>query len=150
MSAYITQDYIKAFLSEPQIDALTSYGENVSGSLKLNMLISGSSSVIDSFLVPAGYDLPLSSVPDSIQKACCYLVINDLYASAQQPIPDTFSDQISQQYAYLNLLKDKKLILPGLSQNVETGTGASTFDFNVTGTDPARILDRKSLRGTFF
>jgi hypothetical protein len=151
MSSYITQEYVKTFLSEPQINTLIGYGENVSGSLKLDMLISASSDQVDSFLVPAGYDLPLASVPESIKQATAYLVLNNLYTLSQQPIPQQMQDQVSAQYSYLNLLRDKKLILPGNEQNLDTGTGASTFDYNLAGDDEVkRVMDKKSLRGSFF
>lgn len=152
MSAYIDKTYLETFFSAAQIDKLLEYGENDSSAkqAKVDLLISGSSDMIDSFLYPAGYNLPLETVPNSIKKACCYLVINDLYSSANQPIPETFSDQVSQQYAFLNLLRDKKLSLNGLDQDTDIGTGASTFDFNVTSGDPARIFDKKKLRGNYY
>lgn len=155
MSAYIQRSYVSTFLSSGQVTSLLSYGEKTDTSeqnAKLDLLISGSSSVIDSFLAPAGYNLPLDSVPESIKKACFYLVVNDLYASAQQPIPDTFADQVSQQYAFLNLLKDKKLILDGLVQDIDSGTGANSFDYNTAdGTSTnARVFDKKKLYGNFF
>lgn len=153
MTAYITKDYVNTFLSEAQVTALLSYGEKTSTTdqnNKINLLIEAASSVIDSFLVPAGYDLPLATVPPVIQKVCFYLVVNDLYATAQQPIPETFANEVTNQYAILNSLKDGKMILDGLSQNTNTGTGGSTFEFSTTeDSQEKRLFSMKNLRGTF-
>ena len=150
MSNYIDIAYLHIFLSEPQITALAGYGENVSGSQKVDLLISGSSDIIDSFLMVAGYQLPLNPVPDSIKVACAYLTLRDLYTTAQQPLPEGMTDQINSSIAYLNLLRDKKLQLDGLEQETATGTGGNLFSgVSTSSGEPNRMLSVGQLKGTF-
>lgn len=173
MTTYIDRTYLETMFTDTQVTRLLNYGHmttTVSASIqnaKINQLITGSTDIVNSFLVPAGYDLPLASVPASIQMATAYIVIENLFGSCFQPIPESFQNQISQQYGYLNDLKNQKLILTGLSQNTATGTGGTMFKFDNgdgtssngnnggtsccgVGIDENRYMSVKKLRGTFF
>lgn len=164
MSAYIDKTFMENMLSVTQVDVLLGYGGTTSTSTKnarMDQMISGSSSVIDSFLMVAGYTVPLTTVPDSIKKVCGYLVINDLYNLANQPLPTGFTDQLTEQHAFLNAIKDKQFPLPGVVQNPHTGTGGAMFNFGVSGSSNVglgntgtnatnRILSIDNLRGSYF
>lgn len=167
--AYITKTYLESFFSADQIDSLLSYGNvttPVSQSVqneKVDIYISGSCAMIDSFLQQSGYEVPLTTVPASIQKVACYLTIQDLFAQANQPIPQAFQKQIDDQYAYLNMLKNKQLQIPGLIQNPDTGIGGNMFNFDSNGNStndgcggthancvPKRFWSVKKLYGSYF
>jgi phage gp36-like protein len=161
MSAYIQKSYVENFLSTAQVDTLLGFGGNTttnSKNAKMDQLISGSSSVIDSYLSIA-YDLPLASNPPIIQQICCYLVLRDLYSSTQEPIPEQFIAQIGTQYSYLEQIRDKKMHIDGISQNKNTGaggniiygvSGSSTLNGSSTTDNPNRTFSVGQLKGTFF
>lgn len=132
-TAYINRTYLETFFTEPQISKLLTYGYNsttVSASLqnaKLDQLITASSDTIDSFLV--NYDLPLPFTPPALAQACSYLVIKNLFAVSQQPLPEQFEAELQSQFGYLNDIKEQRLNLPGIPQNTASGVGGSVFSF---------------------
>lgn len=149
---YIDQTYVETLLSEQVVDKLLSYGNVVSGSIKdakLQHMIDAAESEINSFLIPAGYTVPLPTVPASVKMAAYYITINHLYNSANQPLPEVQQNELSKQYSFLNAVKSQEIILEGNLQNNTTGTAGSTFYYNTSNNESGRILDIKNLRGTF-
>lgn len=153
MSAYITKTYFETMFSVDQLNALLSYG-NISSTAdknaKIDLIISQSSAIVDSYLAPAGYDLPLSTVPSNIEFITFWIAADSLFSVCAQPLPDSYKDKLGQSYLHLEALRNKQTQLPGLTQNPETGAGANMFAFSVSDNDTPTLFARKNLRGSFF
>ncbi len=156
MANYIDRTYVENMLTEAQVASLLSYGDNTDSQAqddKLDSIIEIATSIVNSFLAPAGYNLPLSTVPAVIKGITFWLTVNQLFAACQQPIPEYMQTQVANSVGMLELLRDKKMILEGLQQDSNTGTGGNTFGGGAvnSGTGAgALIMPFSKLRGTFF
>ena len=148
---YIDTSYVRLALSTDQVNNILAFGNTPTGSYdaKLQMYIDQASSMVDSFLVPAGYPLPLASIPESIKSVTLYITLQKLYGLNDQPMPEVFGSELQSGLAYLTDLKEKRLQLYPLEQDTTTGTGGNVFDFNLSyPNQPKRIFDMRNARGT--
>lgn len=151
--SYIDKTYVQTLLSETVLDRLLSYGNVTSGSLKddrLQHMIDAAESTVNSYLIPAGYSVPLSSVPANVKMATYYLTISFLYNASHQPFPEQLKVELDQNYSFLNAVKSQVILLENNPQSTTTGTGGSYFNYNLSySSQNPRILDIKNLRGTY-
>lgn len=153
MSAYITKAYFETKFSTDQVNALLSQGgitSTADKNAKIDSIISGSSAIVDSYLAPAGYDLPLATVPENIKYIVFWIAVDELFSLCQQTLPESYREKYGQSYLHLEALRNKQTQLPGLSQNTKTGTGGNIFAYSVSDNDTPTLFARKNLRGSFF
>ncbi|MEQ8959775.1 MAG: DUF1320 family protein [Coleofasciculus sp. C2-GNP5-27] len=147
--SYIDQSFLENLVTPNSLSGAVLYGGTTvatTGSV-IGQFISGASSYVDSFLEPAGYDVPLSTVPAAIQEITAWKAWEGLLIRCNTPVPDEVRQQVDHAEGFLLALSEKKIVLPNTGVNTETAPGGysigdasgSVFTFFTLG----------NMRGTF-
>lgn len=122
---YATKQIVYFLGSQNAVDQMLLWNNTdiaITGS-KFDFFNDSASQYIDSFLRPAGYQVPLASPPTQIQEIAGMLILERLYTHSQQDIPDSIKRQTQAAKATLLGLQDKTISLEGLNQSSTSGIG---------------------------
>lgn len=154
--AYFTKQEVQLQLSPDIYDRLFGVGSNVgfgeideaSGALRFDQLAEQASGYVDAFLEPAGYTVPIAVPSPFIKRCAIFRFIVDVLALANLPINEQLNETASRNESVLHDIATGSIPVPGLAQDVSTGTGGNSFSSS-TGS-LGSLLGRASLGGRFF
>lgn len=128
MASYTNYATCSFLMSVKNLDAALTYNQTdlAMTASKLQFFIDAQSEYIDSFLRPAGYQVPLLSPPKQIILIATCLVTESLLQHSEQIVPDGIKRQTQQAKTTLLGLQEKTISLEGYDQNPQTGIGGHT------------------------
>lgn len=153
--AYFSRQEAELQLSPAIMDRIFGAGSELgfgeigatSGSLRFTQMSEQASSYVDLYLKPAGFAVPLSSVPAIIKQIAIDKFIVSVYVYADLPINDVLLAQVGFNDSVLQKISIGELDLDGPKQDLNTGTGGSLFTSSAGSLGPQ--LGKAQLGGTF-
>lgn len=125
--AYIDLEYLGNLTTEGQLSGALHYGGTPTASTGsvAQQYIDGASSYVDSFLGPAGYDVPISSPPDILKEITGYKALEGILIRANRQIDTTLQSRLDHNTGYLIQLQNGAIRLPGITGSVAASPGGS-------------------------
>lgn len=135
MSLYIDEDYMVSFMGAENLSSSLCYGGTsaaTTGSV-LARFLSASCSHVDSFLEPT-YEVPIGAPPENLKMIAAAVCQSYLMRRSHQPLDQFLDGQLKEGTGYLMLVREGKLSLPGISEDMAGAVaGGSCFIANVGG-----------------